>query len=90
MASLGQELEDAVRARLGCIVRQGYGMTEAAPATHIVPYDVATAGTAKQTVGALVPGMECKIVSTDTGAACGVGERGEICLRGPNIMKGCA
>ena len=87
-APLGQELEDAARARLDCIVRQGYGMTEAAPATHIVPYDVATSGAAKQTVGTLVPGMRCKIVNTETGAECGVNERGEICLAGPNIMKG--
>ena len=87
-APLGRELEDAVRARLGCFVRQGYGMTEAAPATHIVPYDVAHANTANGAVGTLVPGMECKLVSTETGEACGVGERGEICLKGPNIMKG--
>jgi len=87
-APLGQELEDAARSRLGCIVRQGYGMTEAAPATHIVPYDVATSGAAKQTVGTLVPGMQCKIVNTETGAVCGVGERGELCLSGPNIMVG--
>ena len=76
-APLGQELEDAARARLDCIVRQGYGMTEAAPATHIVPYDVATSGAAKQTVGTLVPGMRCKIVNTETGAECGVNERGD-------------
>ena len=87
-APLGRELEEAVRARLGCFVRQGYGMTEAAPATHIVPYDVAHANTANGAVGTLVPGMECKLVSTETGEACGVGERGEICLKGPNIMKG--
>ena len=87
-APLGQELEDAARSRLGCYVRQGYGMTEAAPATHIVPYDVAIKGEVKQSVGTLVPGMECKIVDTSTGKACGINERGEICLKGPNIMKG--
>ena len=87
-APLGQELEDAARSRLGCIVRQGYGMTEAAPATHIVPYDVAASGVAKQTVGTLVPGMECKIINTENGEECAVGERGELCLAGPNIMVG--
>jgi len=85
-APLGEDLEQAAKARLGCMVRQGYGMTEAAPATHVVPYD--RAADARGSVGTLVPGMECKIVRTEDGMAAGVGERGEICLKGPNVMKG--
>ena len=57
----------AARARLGCMVRQGYGMTEAAPATHVVPYE--RTDDANGAVGTLLPGMECKIVSTETGEA---------------------
>ena len=41
-------------------------------------------------IGTLVPGMRCKMVSTETGEAVGVGERGELWLSGPNIMPGCA
>ena len=39
-------------------------------------------------MGTLLPGMECKIVSTETGEAVGAGESGELCLKGPNVMKG--
>ena len=35
-----------------------------------------------------LPGMESKLVDVATGAALGVGERGEICVRGPNVMRG--
>jgi len=87
-APLGDELEKGARARLGCMVRQGYGMTEAAPATHVVPYDRGFAGNTNGAVGELLPGMQCKIVATADGSPCGVGEPGEICLKGPNVMKG--
>ena len=85
-APLGEELERGAAQRLGCIVRQGYGMTEAAPATHIVPYE--RAGAAHGSIGTLLPGMECRVVDTETGAPLGVGERGELLLRGPNVMAG--
>ena len=39
-------------------------------------------------VGLTLPGMESKIVNVETGAELGGGERGEICVRGPNIMRG--
>lgn len=87
-APLGSELEVEVRARLKCGVRQGYGMTETAPATHVVPVASMQANDASGSVGTLLPGMECKIVSTENGAVLGVDQRGELCLKGPNVMKG--
>ena len=85
-APLGEELERGAARRLDCIVRQGYGMTEASPATHIVPYD--KAGVAHGSIGTLLPGMECRVADTETGALVGVGERGELLLKGPNVMAG--
>ena len=38
--------------------------------------------------GRVVPGLESKIVDPDTGVECGVGEVGELWLRGPNMMEG--
>jgi len=39
-------------------------------------------------VGLTLTNMESKVVDVVTGAELGVGERGEICVRGPNIMRG--
>jgi acyl-CoA synthetase (AMP-forming)/AMP-acid ligase II len=84
-APLGAELSRACEARLGCEVIQGYGMTEASPATHITAPGRARAGS----VGTCVPNMECKLVSVETGEeVAGPGKRGEVCVRGPQVMKG--
>lgn len=85
-APLGEELTRACQERLGCRVLQGYGMTETSPATHITP--VKTAGTKPGSVGVCLPNTECKLVNVDDGTEQGLGERGEIWIRGPQVMKG--
>lgn len=41
------------------------------------------------TVGWIVPGHVSKIVKTDgTGTICGLNEEGELCIKGPIVMKG--
>ena len=83
-APLGAELTDAVEKRLNVKIRQGYGMTEASPATH---YTVA--GTERSgTVGLLMPSMEQRIVDPGTGQDVPTGQSGEVWVRGPNVMKG--
>ncbi|HEX3184307.1 MAG TPA: 4-coumarate--CoA ligase family protein [Pyrinomonadaceae bacterium] len=85
-APLGEELTRACMERLGCSVRQGYGMTETSPVTHSspAPPHVIKFGS----VGVPAPNTECKIVDLETGEALGYGQRGEVCVRGPQIMKG--
>jgi len=83
-APLGIELTEAVERRLSVTVRQGYGMTEASPATHF-----SVAGFVRRgKVGTLIPGTECRIVDPSTGLDVGVGEVGEVWARGPQVMKG--
>ena len=83
-APLGPELTSAVEARLKIKVRQGYGMTEASPGTH---YGVA--GRERiGTVGPLMPNTECRIVDPVSGTDLPIGERGEVWVRGPQVMKG--
>jgi acyl-CoA synthetase (AMP-forming)/AMP-acid ligase II len=61
-------------------------MTETSLACHTTPEDkTKVRGGA---VGLTLPNMESKLVDVVTGAALGVGERGEICVRGPNVMRG--
>ena len=85
-APLSAELAREVAAHTGCFVKQGYGMTEAAPATHMQPHT--PAAPRYDSVGWCVPEMECKVCDPETGAELGVHERGEICVRGPQVMRG--
>jgi acyl-CoA synthetase (AMP-forming)/AMP-acid ligase II len=83
-APFGAELTAAVERRLSVTVRQGYGMTEASPATHYTAPESVRAGK----VGQLVPGTECRVVDPATGDDVGVGVPGEVWARGPQVMKG--
>jgi acyl-CoA synthetase (AMP-forming)/AMP-acid ligase II len=85
-APLGEDLTKACMERLGCSVRQGYGMTETSPVTHSspAPPHIIKFGS----VGVPAPNTECKIIDLETGEALPRGERGEVCVRGPQIMKG--
>jgi acyl-CoA synthetase (AMP-forming)/AMP-acid ligase II len=83
-APLGRELTEQVERRLNVEVRQGYGMTEASPATHYTVVGAQRAGK----VGRLVPNTECRIVDPETGADVVPGEPGEVWVRGPQVMKG--
>ena len=83
-APMGPELTAAVEERLKVKVRQGYGMTEASPGTHYALPGHEHIGT----VGPLLPNTECRIVDPESGANVPVGERGEVWVRGPQVMKG--
>ena len=70
--------------RIGCEVKQGYGLTETSPATHHTPR-----GRVKlNAVGVALPGTEWKIVDVATRGDLAVGEIGEVWVRGPQVMKG--
>ncbi|XP_076893618.1 4-coumarate--CoA ligase 2-like [Bidens hawaiensis] len=89
-APLGKELEDTVRnkfpnAKLG----QGYGMTEAGPVLAMClafakePYEIKSGA-----CGTVVRNAEMKIVDPESGVSLPRNQRGEICIRGDQIMKG--
>jgi acyl-CoA synthetase (AMP-forming)/AMP-acid ligase II len=83
-APLDAALETACAQRVGCQVFQGYGLTEASPVTHTNPAERTKPGT----VGQLLPNTECRIVAPATGADVGLGEDGELWIRGPQVMRG--
>jgi long-chain acyl-CoA synthetase len=70
----------------GARVVEGYGLTETAPVTHGNPVD----GRARfGTIGMPFPDTDCRIVDPeDRGRDVAPGERGELCLRGPQVMLG--
>ncbi|MBI3651789.1 MAG: long-chain fatty acid--CoA ligase [Acidobacteria bacterium] len=70
----------------GAMVYEGYGLTEASPTTHSTPT------LAKRKIGSIglpITGTDCKIVDLETGdKEVPLGEDGELCIRGPQVMKG--
>ena len=85
-APLDENLAQACARRLNCSVNQGYGMTEASPATHLVSDDIEWRKVGS--IGPVVAGSECKVVDVATGEELGAGADGEIMIRGPQVMKG--
>lgn len=70
----------------GCKLAEGWGMTETSPAGVSTPME----GKAKPgSCGIPMPGIELKFVDVDDPAkTLPMGERGEICIKGANVMKG--
>jgi hypothetical protein len=76
-----------------CLARavpvQGYGMTEAGPVLSMCPAFAKEPAPAKPgSCGTVVRNAELKVVDPDTGLSLGRNLPGEICIRGPQIMKG--
>jgi long-chain acyl-CoA synthetase len=69
----------------GAKLVEGYGLTECSPVTHVNPFDVPRPGT----IGIPIPDTDCKIVDLDDpDREVPQGERGELCIKGPQIMMG--
>ena len=83
-APLGADLAAAAAQRVGCEVVQGYGMTELSPVSHCTPEGQFRAGTS----GVTVSNTEIRIVDPSSGADLDVGGRGELLVRGPQVMQG--
>jgi long-chain acyl-CoA synthetase len=65
---------------------EGYGLTETSPVTHINPiYGKAKFGT----IGLPIPDTDCKVVDLDDPEKeVESGQEGELCIAGPQVMKG--
>ncbi len=66
----------------GCVVAQGWGLTESSPVGCVTPLDADFDGS----IGMPVPSTDLKIVD-DAGNELPQGEAGEICLKGPQVMR---
>ena len=61
--------------------REGWGMTELSPVGLSTRDDIMISGSC----GVLIPNTEAKIVDVETGNNLGPNERGELCIRGPQV-----
>jgi long-chain acyl-CoA synthetase len=80
-----EELLRSWEAATGCVILEGWGMSEGAPINSNPLHGVRKVGS----VGLVPPGTEVEVVDLDTGErVMPVGERGEIRVRGPQFTKG--
>jgi acyl-CoA synthetase (AMP-forming)/AMP-acid ligase II len=98
-APLDEDLARACEQRLrkgagdGVTVAQGYGMTELSPVSHTTP-DAGkeppgvTGEVPKGSVGYALPNTECRLIDPASGRDVGPGDRGELWIRGPQVMTG--
>ncbi len=84
-APLGAELQEACGRRLACMVFQGYGLTES-PVLTVHPAEEARIR--HGSAGQLLPNTQAKVVDLATGEALGRNQDGELCFRGPQVMRG--
>lgn len=85
-APLPVEVKKKFEAKTGCTVVEGYGLTESAPvATVNPPFGDNVAGS----IGLPLPQTVIEIIDRDDKTTpMPLGERGEVCIRGPQVMKG--
>src|SRR2546426_1094224 len=85
-APLPIEVIEQFERMTGGTLNEGYGLSEASPVTHSTP----SLGRRKPgSIGLPLPDTEMKIVDLETGARdVAVGEEGELCIAGPQVMKG--
>jgi long-chain acyl-CoA synthetase len=85
-APLPREVQTRFEELTGGKLTEGYGLTEASPVTHCSPLE------GKRKIGSIgipLPSTDAMVVDQDTGTRrLGVGEAGELAVRGPQVMLG--
>lgn len=67
----------------GCSICEGFGMTETSPVVSVNPFGGIQIGT----IGIPMPSTQCKVID-DEGNDLPLGATGELCVKGPQVMKG--
>lgn len=85
-APLGKELTIALKDCFPFVVNvgQGYGLTETSPAATLCPRNDWKPGSS----GTVLPNLQVKVVDVQTGEPLGPNQNGEVCIKGPTVMKG--
>ncbi|MCS3835756.1 long-chain acyl-CoA synthetase [Pseudomonas sp. JAI111] len=72
------------KALSGCFIREGYGMSETSP---VISFNLASAQRYNGTTGVPLPSTDVILLKED-GAEAAQGDTGEVCVRGPQVMRG--
>ncbi|MGO8987945.1 MAG: class I adenylate-forming enzyme family protein [bacterium] len=83
-AILSPEVQQRFKEITGVPVMVGYGLTESSPTTHVTPIRKIKLGS----IGLPLSLTEDRIVDPETGIELPTRKVGELCIRGPQVMKG--
>ena len=84
-APLPRDVQETFERLTGCTLVEGYGLTEAGPVCTINPFGAARPGS----IGLPLPGTLVEITAIDDpDRRLPIGQRGEICISGPQVMAG--
>ncbi len=72
------------KALTGCFIREGYGMSETSP---VISFNLASAQGYNGTTGVPLPSTDVILLKED-GSQAAQGETGEVCVKGPQVMRG--
>lgn len=87
-SSLPPQIQKRFMEVTGGFLAEGYGLTEASPVAHCTPVDKSVP-LKVGSIGLPLPDTEACIVDAETGdRPLGVGEVGELAVKGPQVMKG--
>lgn len=86
-APLGGDIIKATSMRTNCkLIRQGYGLTEMSPVTHLMSRSLGME--VPSSVGHCIRSVEVQVVDPESGEVLPPNKEGEVWMRGPNVMKG--
>lgn len=84
-AALPDEVRHAFSKKSQALLAEGYGLTEASPVVCCAALRVASK---PMSIGMPLPGTDIRFVDVDSGKVVGIGENGELQVRGPQVMVG--
>ncbi len=89
---LPREVQLTFEKKIGALVVEGYGLTESSPVTHANPFTLKPGvERVMGSIGLPFPNTDVKIMDLETGAQqmpYGPEGVGELCIKGPQVMKG--
>lgn len=84
-AALPDEVRHAFGKKSGAILAEGYGLTEASP---VVCCAALREPSKPMSIGLPLPATDIRFVDVDSGEPVGIGENGELQVKGPQVMAG--
>ncbi|MCW5722020.1 MAG: long-chain fatty acid--CoA ligase [Devosia sp.] len=84
-AALPDEVRHAFSKKSRALLAEGYGLTEASPVVCCAALRVPSK---PMSIGLPLPGTDIRFVDVDSGRPVGIGENGELQVKGPQVMTG--